>query len=145
LRGSAERPLDDHERYAKLANEQLGDDELWDRARHDRYFELYGIFPSLSVVASRLADEKRHACHDAIDDTAPDELGEAIDTWKPLEKQRAEKGRRNQLALLLKQAVKDKQLASIHQLAEHRAYRSHYQVWRRLDTRIRAIAEMQEH
>ena len=36
-------------------------------ARRDRYFELYGIFPSFPVIRARLLDETRHACHAAVD------------------------------------------------------------------------------
>jgi Putative peptidoglycan binding domain len=39
-------------------------------ASADRYFELYGIAPTLAVVRSRLEDEARHRCHAAIDDAA---------------------------------------------------------------------------
>ena len=41
-----------------------------DRARDDRYLELYGIEPSLTVIRARLADAPRHACHAAIPDVA---------------------------------------------------------------------------
>jgi len=57
--------------YLALAQERFGgagsDGEL---ARRDRYLELFGIAPSLSVIRARLADEARHACHDAVDDRA---------------------------------------------------------------------------
>ncbi len=51
-----------------LANERFGSGAEWDPARRDRYFELFGIFPSPSVVRGRLLDERRHSCHDAIED-----------------------------------------------------------------------------
>ena len=62
--------------YLALAQERFADAgpdaEL---APTDRYFELFGIEPSLDVVRARLADEARHRCHAAIDDaplaTAP--------------------------------------------------------------------------
>jgi hypothetical protein len=38
------------------------------RAHDDRFFELWGIPPSLSVVQRRLDDEPRHRCHDAVDE-----------------------------------------------------------------------------
>jgi hypothetical protein len=55
------------ETYVALANEELGRGAEWRRARRDRYFELYGVFPSLAVVRDRLLDEPRHRCHDRID------------------------------------------------------------------------------
>ncbi len=36
------------------------------RAGRDRFFELWGIAPTPSVVAGRLNEHERHACHDAI-------------------------------------------------------------------------------
>src|SRR5262249_43259943 len=53
-----------------LADENPGKGHDFDRARSDRYVELYGIAPNLRVVAARLADEPRHICHDAIDGSA---------------------------------------------------------------------------
>lgn len=38
--------------------------------RVDRHFELFGIFPTLSVVRQRLLDENRHVCHDQVEDRA---------------------------------------------------------------------------
>jgi hypothetical protein len=49
-----------------LANERLDSE----RARADRYFELYGIEPSFSVMRARLLDEERHACHAMVNDAA---------------------------------------------------------------------------
>lgn len=55
--------------YLALAQERFadagGDAAL---APADRYFELFGIPPSLGVVRARLADEARHRCHAAIED-----------------------------------------------------------------------------
>lgn len=64
------RAVDDHPyraTYVALANEELGDGPAWARARQDRFFELYGIPPSFRVVAARLLDEPRHACHAGVD------------------------------------------------------------------------------
>jgi len=52
--------------YRALADE--GDLPATSRAAEDRYLELYGIFPSFRVLAARLADEPRYACHGAVDD-----------------------------------------------------------------------------
>ncbi|HEX8114824.1 MAG TPA: peptidoglycan-binding domain-containing protein, partial [Kofleriaceae bacterium] len=62
--GPGYRPI-----YLALAQERFadagGDAAL---APADRYFELFGIAPSLGVVRARLGDEARHRCHAAIDD-----------------------------------------------------------------------------
>jgi hypothetical protein len=51
--------------YVALANETPGEGHEWDRARDERHLELYGIPPNLGVVATRLLDGARHACHAA--------------------------------------------------------------------------------
>ena len=53
--------------YVALANEEFPPGPEGDRARHDAFLEVYGIFPSLRVVAGRLLDEERHGCHAAVD------------------------------------------------------------------------------
>jgi hypothetical protein len=62
---------DYHETYVALANEHFdkagADAEM---AADDRYLELYGVFPSLSILRKRFASDERYACHDAIDDSA---------------------------------------------------------------------------
>jgi hypothetical protein len=67
--------------YVALANERLGTGREWETARYDRYFELYGIFPSFSVIGARLRDEARHACHAAIDDGALRAIERPIAPW----------------------------------------------------------------
>lgn len=67
--------------YLALAQERFADaGEDAALAPADRYFELFGIPPSLGVVRARLADEARHRCHAAIDDAplaaAPDRIVE---------------------------------------------------------------------
>ena len=56
--------------FVALANERAKAGQGGELAGSDRYYELFGIFPSLSVVRRRLLDEPRHACHAAIDDQA---------------------------------------------------------------------------
>jgi hypothetical protein len=52
--------------FVALANERIGAGNGWETARRDRYYELFGISPTVAVVAARLADEARHACHDRV-------------------------------------------------------------------------------
>jgi hypothetical protein len=66
-----------------LASEQLGEGRAWTMPSEDRYFELYGIFPNVSVVRRRLLDEERHACHARIDDAALRQLHRAVGPWDP--------------------------------------------------------------
>jgi len=64
----ADRPPAYRARFVALANERLGDGADWASARSDRYFELFGVSPSFSVIRARLLDDERHRCHAAIDD-----------------------------------------------------------------------------
>jgi hypothetical protein len=67
--------------FVALANQQIGTGSQWDAARRDRYFELFGIFPSISVVSRRLLDEERHVCHSSIDDGALRDLKRTVAPW----------------------------------------------------------------
>ncbi len=46
------------------------------RAREDRFFEAFGIFPTLNSLRRRLADNKRHACHARVKDGVLEELSQ---------------------------------------------------------------------
>jgi len=55
--------------YLALAQERFADAGAdAELAPVDRYFELFGIAPSLGVVRARLADAARHRCHAELDD-----------------------------------------------------------------------------
>jgi hypothetical protein len=57
-----------------LANGRLPRGSNFARAREDRYFEAFGVFPSLNLIRRRLADGKRHACHDRVKDAVLETL-----------------------------------------------------------------------
>jgi len=57
-----------------LANGRLKTGRQYARAHEDRFFEVFGIFPSLNLVRRRLADKKRHLCHDRVKDGVLEEL-----------------------------------------------------------------------
>lgn len=66
--------------YRALAQERFADAGLDGKlAVRDRYLELFGIVPTLTVVRDRLSDEERHRCHDAVDDIALAALAEPIE------------------------------------------------------------------
>jgi hypothetical protein len=46
------------------------------RAREDRFFEAFGIFPTLNSLRRRLADNKRHVCHERVKDAVLEELSQ---------------------------------------------------------------------
>ena len=57
-----------------LANGRTRQGKQYARPREDRFFEVFGIFPSPNMVRRRLAEKKRHACHDKVKDTVFEEL-----------------------------------------------------------------------
>jgi hypothetical protein len=57
-----------------LANGRYGKGGSYAKAREDRFFEAFGIFPSLNYLRRRLADKKRHACHERVKDGVLEEL-----------------------------------------------------------------------
>jgi hypothetical protein len=57
-----------------LANGRMRTGRQYARPHEDRFFEVFGIFPSPNLVRRRLADKKRHACHDRVKDAVLEEL-----------------------------------------------------------------------
>jgi len=57
-----------------LANGRFRPTSAYGRARADRFFEAFGIFPSLNLMRRRLADKKRHSCHERVKDGVLEEL-----------------------------------------------------------------------
>ena len=57
-----------------LANGRFRGGSAYARAREDRYFEAFGVFPSLNLLRRRLADSKRHVCHDKVVDQALEQM-----------------------------------------------------------------------
>ena len=57
-----------------LANGRFRPGSEYSRAREDRFFEAFGIFPSLNLLRRRMADKKRHACHERVKDGVLEEL-----------------------------------------------------------------------
>ncbi|MFW6052176.1 MAG: peptidoglycan-binding domain-containing protein [Myxococcota bacterium] len=55
------------ETYLALANRNFPDDHHGDRARSDKYLELYGIMPTLSVLRERLQQVMKLGCADSLD------------------------------------------------------------------------------
>src|SRR5262245_22894089 len=78
-----------HATFVALANEQPGRGPEWDRARQDGFLELYGIVPSMRVVAARLSDDERHICHSFVDSSAVQALTRTLylaETHTPAER-----------------------------------------------------------
>jgi hypothetical protein len=78
-----EQPLPYRATFLALANERFASAGVGDAARRDRYFELFGIFPSFSVIRARLLDAERHACHASVDDAALRAETRTLTPWDP--------------------------------------------------------------
>jgi hypothetical protein len=78
---TSDRPQSYRRTFIALANEQIGQGREWGTARRDRYLELFGIFPSIAVVRTRLLDDVRHACHAGVDDAALRALKRPLAPW----------------------------------------------------------------
>ncbi|NUP08045.1 MAG: hypothetical protein HOW73_18520 [Polyangiaceae bacterium] len=135
-------PAPYRERYVRIANEDFGRDPTWDRELKDRYFELYGIFPSFTVLSKRLNDDERHACHAALQSDGLAALKESVDTWKPRDKQREERLYTRQLKRRLDSVSKQLKL-SMDELAAKPRWAKQVDVYRRFSTREQAIRDMQ--
>lgn len=59
-----------------LANEKFRSGSKYSRAREDRYFEVFGIPPSLNLLRRRIAERRRHACHARVNDSVLEQLSE---------------------------------------------------------------------
>ncbi|HEY4186835.1 MAG TPA: hypothetical protein VGP07_17300 [Polyangia bacterium] len=51
-----------------LANGRFRPGSSYTHAREDKFFEAFGIFPSLNLLRRRMAEKKRHACHQRVKD-----------------------------------------------------------------------------
>jgi hypothetical protein len=69
--------------FQALANERLDAANIGPDSRRDRYFELFGISPSIGVVRRRLLDAARHDCHSGVDDASLRDLQHTLAPWDP--------------------------------------------------------------
>ena len=83
LLGDDGQPVPYAATYRALANEHLDGADVGARAARDRFFELWGIPPSPSVMQRRLDDVARHACHDAVDHDDELALGVVVLPLRP--------------------------------------------------------------
>jgi hypothetical protein len=137
---------DYHQTYVALANEQFAkagaDAEM---AAEDRYLELYGVFPSLSILHKRFASDERYACHDAIDNSALPALSGVM--WE--EKGAAAQLRQRQAQWLrasLERQRTLRKLATLDDLAKvNRPFRLSVARLKRIETTLAAIHATEAH
>ncbi|HEY4117103.1 MAG TPA: hypothetical protein VGM56_04585 [Byssovorax sp.] len=128
-----------------LEAEQFGDGPEFDRAKDDKYLELYGIFPDFDVLAKRLADDERHACNQAIDNEPLLAVTGAIDPWRARDKQQSDVAYAKTLRTSLDAERARQRLDSIDALKHDRIFASKYAAYQRVHGRISAIMRTQEH
>ncbi|MEM8608715.1 MAG: L,D-transpeptidase [Myxococcota bacterium] len=61
------KPMDYRETYLALARGEHPKDRHGDRARRDKYLELYGILPTLSLLRTRFGEVEELACSGQLD------------------------------------------------------------------------------
>jgi hypothetical protein len=135
------------DRYVTLANERWPKDAEGYRAGHiDQYLELYGIFPSMSVLRARLVDDERHACHDQVDDRGLDRATRSVDPWsRTKQQQRGDRVIAKRLRKRLEHGKEKKNLGSIEALKNDKKYARTYDNWSKLSRRGDAVEAMQGH
>jgi len=138
-------PVPYRDRYVRIAREDFGDDDTWYRARRDRFHELYGIFPTPSVVASRLADDERHACHGAVPRVGLETYERGIDTWRSVAKQRGDLLWRDSLHDQLVDAARRLGLSSVDELEGHPQLGARYERYHDITLRKEVVSEAQQH
>jgi hypothetical protein len=144
LAGDGLQPAPYRERYVRIARAELGEGDRWDREMHDRFFELYGIFPTIGVVRSRMLDDERHACHAAVHHLQLARYSEPIDTWRPLDKQRGDHAAAESLHARLAWAAQTEGVP-FDALARMDGYAPLYAIWKKTTEREQVVRELQAH
>ncbi len=131
--------------YHALASEKFGKGDKWQQIRDDRYFELYGIPPTFSILRERFNDDARHECHDAVDDDALIDLKAIVREEWPAQAYK----RRQALRMTtweLNHALKLRKLKTYDELVKVNAYYKRvHKRYLRLKSIIGAIVAAQEH
>jgi hypothetical protein len=131
--------------FLALASGRLGTGPKWERARDDRFFELYGIPPILSLVRARIQDEERYACHERIDNQPIVELSGILRQENYAQGRKRLKQLAN-LESMLEGERKRRNLASIADVAQVDRYHARQVArYQRLKNTVAAINAAQEH
>lgn len=138
--GAAPPPY--HSTFVALAAGDFGGDT---QAERDRYLELYGVPPNLTVVLAAMNDEARHRCHDAVDDVALAEFTETLRREPP--ERAAERGRALvKLRAQIDGALRHHALTTRDELAARSpVYARRVERLARAERRTAAIAAVQAH
>jgi hypothetical protein len=128
--------------YLALAAEE--DPDGGELRTEERLVEMYGITPAPSIVLRRLSDERRHSCHDQIDDSA---LALVTRTVKEAPNGVVDfrERKRKWLGVFLEKERKRRKLPDIAALGKLKSYQHEVKVWQQLDNEHKAVKAAQEH
>lgn len=130
--------------YVALADER--EDALPDDVEFERDLELFGVFPTFRVLAARLSDDARHACHEAVDDAALASLRGTLRAWTtPVDAQRTRVQRVRWAEATLERERARRGAESIEALAETTRYPGTHRIWSRERPLVEGIRAMQAH
>ena len=130
--------------YQALADERLRD--VPRTMTRERYLELFGIFPTLRVLSSRLTSDENHACHAAIDNAPLTELRRTIRPWgRDAELMQRAKRQVTYLRNRLARAARARHLDGIDALEGDRQYGPLLERYRRERVPVAAVMAMQGH
>ena len=128
-------------RFLELANEE--DDGR--RPPGETYLELFGIFPTFHVLAHRIGDTERHACHDAIDDGPIESLERSLRPNADGRQQRRTANAIRHLTNRLEREARQRRLESIDELADNRTWGAELRRLRELEAGQAGTLAVQAH
>jgi hypothetical protein len=131
--------------YVDLANGRLGEGPEAVRPLYDRYLELHGIPPTLSLVRQRLEDAERHECHDAVEDGALRTMTGVQRPFEAVGRQRARLAANELLGARLERARAAAGAASIEALGADARSAKAVRAYLTERTRFDAVRAMQAH
>jgi hypothetical protein len=125
-------------------------DEDWEALPEDvepeHYLELFGISPTFRVLAARLGDDERHACHAAIDDTSLLAMVGTMRTWStPVAEQRARQRQVRYHEIYFERERTRLGLPTLEALEGHTEREAALRTFLRERTRLLGIEAVQDH
>jgi len=131
--------------WVALADERL--DAVPEGVPRERDLELYGIPPTFRVLARRLAETERHACHAGVEDLALARFDRTLTAWSStLEAQRDRRRTHQYLLGALARELERHQVSSVAELpSDDTRARSLQRQLDRIGPALEAVRAAQEH
>lgn len=114
-------------------------------ALNDRHLELFGIFPTFRILRERLADDERHACHEAIDNAPIAGVERALRPGVDVAGQRRRRRQLRWTERRLQRAARQQGVETIEALGALPRYARKVEAYQRQVARIAAISAVQGH